>query len=64
VFDFPDMNAAHWTYGILTARSYHGGGVNCLFMDGTVRFIGNSVDLAVWRALSTRAGGEHIDRSF
>ena len=26
--------------------------------DGAVRFISDAVDLAVWKALSTRAGGE------
>ena len=34
-----------------------------LFGDGAVRFIGNSIDVTVWRALSTRAGGETIDHS-
>ena len=51
--------------GVYKASSYHVGGVNCLFMDGTVRFISDSVDLDVWRALSTRAGSETLsDTSF
>ncbi|MFO0950283.1 MAG: DUF1559 domain-containing protein [Isosphaeraceae bacterium] len=41
-----------------TARSYHPGGVNTLNADGSVRFIKGSVNLGVWRALGTRAGGE------
>lgn len=42
----------------MTARSFHPGGVELLFCDGSVRFVPNSVDLAVWRALATRAEGE------
>jgi prepilin-type processing-associated H-X9-DG protein len=41
-----------------TARSYHIGGVNVLFADGSSRFIGDAVDVATWRALGTIAGGE------
>jgi prepilin-type N-terminal cleavage/methylation domain-containing protein/prepilin-type processing-associated H-X9-DG protein len=43
-----------------TASSYHGGGVNVLFMDGTVRFVKDSVNLQTWYAISTRAGGEVV----
>jgi prepilin-type N-terminal cleavage/methylation domain-containing protein/prepilin-type processing-associated H-X9-DG protein len=42
------------------SRSYHSGGVNVLFMDGSVRFITNSIDQATWRALGTRNGGEPV----
>ena len=40
------------------ARSLHPGGANVLLADGSVRFIKNTVGLAPWRALGTRAGGE------
>ncbi len=40
------------------ARSNHPGGVNTLFCDGHVRFIKDSVNLATWRGMATRAGGE------
>jgi prepilin-type N-terminal cleavage/methylation domain-containing protein/prepilin-type processing-associated H-X9-DG protein len=40
--------------------SYHPGGVNVAMADGRVIFIANSVDLKVWRALGTRAGGETV----
>ncbi|MBX6314971.1 MAG: DUF1559 domain-containing protein [Isosphaeraceae bacterium] len=42
------------------ARSYHKGGVNVLFCDGSVKFIKDSINLATWRALSTMSGGEVI----
>jgi len=47
-------------YGAITARSYHPGGVNTLFADGSVRFIKSSIDGATWRALGTIAGAEVI----
>lgn len=46
------------TYGAITARSYHNGIVNAIYMDGSVRSIGNSIDLATWRGLGSRAGAE------
>jgi prepilin-type N-terminal cleavage/methylation domain-containing protein/prepilin-type processing-associated H-X9-DG protein len=44
-----------------TASSRHGGGVNVLFADSTVRFVSNSVDVIVWRAIGSRNGGESVD---
>ncbi len=38
--------------------SRHTGGVNVLYGDGTVRFARNGIDLAAWRALGSRNGGE------
>src|SRR5206468_5345791 len=38
----------------VTASSWHPGGVNVLMGDGAVRFVGNSVDLPIWRAIGTR----------
>lgn len=40
------------------ARSGHPQGVNAAMADGSVHFIANDIELAVWRALGTRAGGE------
>jgi len=42
----------------LPPSSYHPGGVNLLFGDGSVKFIKETVALNAWRALSTRNGGE------
>jgi prepilin-type processing-associated H-X9-DG protein len=44
----------------VTARSYHPGGVNALFGDGSVHFIKNSIAGMTWRALGTVACGEVI----
>ena len=44
--------------GIMTARSLHKSGVNVVFMDGHAAFISDAIDLNVWRALSSRSGGE------
>ena len=43
---------------IITARSTHTGGVHTVLADGSVKFVSNSIDLGVWRAAGTRAGGE------
>ncbi len=42
----------------MTARSLHPSGVHLMIMDGSVRFVKNTIAVATWRALSTRAGGE------
>ena len=46
------------TYAAVTARSYHGGGVNTVMMDGSVHWFSNDVDWRVWQAYSTREGHE------
>ncbi len=48
------------TYAAVTSRSYHTGGVNVLLMDGSVRFVRNSLNLPVWRSLGTRSGSEVV----
>jgi prepilin-type processing-associated H-X9-DG protein len=59
-----DSNAeANGAVGYNAARSYHSGGVNALFADGSVRFAKDSISLPVWRALSTTQGNEVIDAS-
>jgi prepilin-type N-terminal cleavage/methylation domain-containing protein/prepilin-type processing-associated H-X9-DG protein len=46
--------------GVFKATSFHPGGVNSLLLDGSVRFYQDSIDIAVWRALATRARGEVV----
>ncbi|WP_435015749.1 DUF1559 domain-containing protein [Tundrisphaera sp. TA3] len=42
------------------ARSYHPGGVNATFCDGSVRFIKDTINPITWRALGSKAGGEVV----
>lgn len=51
------------TYAAVTARSYHPGIVNVVFMDGSVRPIADSIQVDVWQSLSTRNGGEVVQGS-
>jgi len=48
------------TYAAVTSRSHHAGVVSSAFMDGSVRTVTNGIDAGLWKALSTRAGGEAI----
>jgi prepilin-type N-terminal cleavage/methylation domain-containing protein/prepilin-type processing-associated H-X9-DG protein len=41
-----------------TANSYHPAGVNMLLCDGSVRFVKESINLGIWRAIGSRNGGE------
>lgn len=53
------VDPAETTYSVVTSRSYHAGGVvNVAMVDGSIHTMDGSVDLAVWRALATRSGGE------
>jgi prepilin-type processing-associated H-X9-DG protein len=45
----------------LAANSNHSGGVNMGFLDGSVKFIKNSINLGTYAAPATKAGGEIID---
>ena len=49
------------TYAAITSRSYHAGVVNSAMMDGSVRTVASNIDTAIWRAASTRNGGETTD---
>ncbi|MBX6313389.1 MAG: DUF1559 domain-containing protein [Isosphaeraceae bacterium] len=52
-----------YTYSMATmigASSNHPGGVNVGFLDGSVKFIKDSINLGTWGAIATKAGGEVI----
>lgn len=45
---------------LVTASSYHSGGVNVGFIDGSVRFIKDSVSPQTWISIATRDSGEVV----
>ena len=57
-WDCADLGTYTQVHG--AARSYHSGGVNVSFCDGSVRFIKESISLPTWRALGSRGGGEIV----
>jgi prepilin-type processing-associated H-X9-DG protein len=52
-----------WRTVCVGASSFHPGGVNVGFLDGSVRFVKDSVAPRTWWAIATRSGGEIIDAS-
>jgi prepilin-type processing-associated H-X9-DG protein len=44
--------------GSYAARSKHPGGVNVGMADGSVRFVGDTIDKTIWQAASTISNGE------
>jgi len=49
-----------FTMAHIAARSYHIGGVNVCFSDGSVHFISNSIAFATWQALGTRSNDDTV----
>jgi prepilin-type N-terminal cleavage/methylation domain-containing protein/prepilin-type processing-associated H-X9-DG protein len=56
--DDTTFNTAH-----IAARSYHTGGVNVCFVDGSVHFISNGITFTTWQAIGTRSAGDLVDGS-
>jgi prepilin-type N-terminal cleavage/methylation domain-containing protein/prepilin-type processing-associated H-X9-DG protein len=52
--------AGHPTSTLVGASSNHPGGVNMVFLDGSVRFVKDSVSQQTWWGIATKAGGEVI----
>jgi prepilin-type N-terminal cleavage/methylation domain-containing protein/prepilin-type processing-associated H-X9-DG protein len=48
---------------VVTATSRHPAGVNLLLADGSARFVKDTIDANVWKALGSRAAGEPISAS-
>lgn len=59
-----DENDGAPTYASVPARSYHPGGVNVLFADGSVKFVKDSVNWQTWRALGTVQGNEVVSADY
>ena len=55
-----DCTNSFYSEARMAARSLHAGGVHLLLCDAATRFVSESIDLNIWRALSTRADGEVI----
>jgi prepilin-type N-terminal cleavage/methylation domain-containing protein/prepilin-type processing-associated H-X9-DG protein len=67
-FDYPAAggynNATFGTEGSSAPYSFHTGGVNTLFGDGSVRFIRGGVSVQTFAALVTRNGGEVLANDY
>ena len=59
-FSSYDCGADNFFASHQAARSYHPGGVNAAFCDGSIRFFKNTINPKTWMALGTRAGGEVV----
>lgn len=51
-------NGGNLPTGIYSASSFHSHSVNVTFCDGSGRSVAEAIDLTVWNALGSRAGGE------
>jgi prepilin-type N-terminal cleavage/methylation domain-containing protein/prepilin-type processing-associated H-X9-DG protein len=49
---------------MFASRSRHPGGVNVAMCDGSVHFVNDTINLEVWRALSTIHGGETLPEDY
>ncbi len=58
--NLPCITATQTLTVAVAARSKHTGGVQAVMGDGSVQFFSQSIDLATWRALGTRANGEVV----
>lgn len=54
-------NADWYEQGAFGFRSVHPGGVNFVFCDGSVKFVRDTIPLAIYKSLGSRAGGEVLD---
>jgi prepilin-type N-terminal cleavage/methylation domain-containing protein/prepilin-type processing-associated H-X9-DG protein len=54
----PQKPILYSAWGWRAARSAHPSGVNALWVDGSCRFVEESIDLAAWQSASTRAADD------
>ena len=55
-----DYAYPYWGHWANAAQSRHPGGVNVCMVDGSVHFVTNNIDLAIWQALISANGGEMV----
>jgi len=53
-------NGFTWDGVGMAASSRHAGGVNVLFGDGHVKFVGNTIEVGTWRALGSIQDGDTV----
>jgi prepilin-type N-terminal cleavage/methylation domain-containing protein/prepilin-type processing-associated H-X9-DG protein len=56
----PAVQAAREAARRISCTNNHPGGANFLFSDGSVQFLSETIEMASYRGLSTRAGGEVV----
>ena len=56
-FNVQFQQAGQWGF-----RSFHAGGLNMAFTDGSVRFIKDSVNIVTYQALGTKSAGEALSQ--
>ncbi len=57
---FSGETTTAWDHTLIGASSNHPGGVNVGFLDGSVKFIKDSVNPTTWAAIATASGGEVV----
>ena len=59
-----DGTAGCWSTENYAARSLHPGGVNVLYVDGSLHFIPDSIDYQVWQNMASINSGEILTTTF
>jgi prepilin-type N-terminal cleavage/methylation domain-containing protein/prepilin-type processing-associated H-X9-DG protein len=61
---FPNPPVPRNWYDVMSFRSRHPGGANFVMADGAVRYVSETIEHSLYRALSTKAGGEVVSLDF
>lgn len=55
------LNGGFSDTGSWTAGSFHPGGTHVAYADGHIGFVGRTISMRLWRAISTRSSGDLVD---